>query len=83
MVDKILVYLKENGWSADNIAFGSGGTCISIVCYYTEPLCSRISLFFYLNYIFVLYIPLNFKEFHGMVLLIHILCSDRCLTAKD
>lgn len=28
MVDKILVHLKENGWSADNIAFGSGGALL-------------------------------------------------------
>ena len=36
MVEKILVYLKENGWSADNIAFGSGGS----VCNITELLCN-------------------------------------------
>ena len=43
MVEKILVHLKENGWSADNIAFGSGGTstlCINIL----EPLSSEVAL---------------------------------------
>ena len=34
MVGKILTRMKENGWSADNVAFGSGGmcTCVFVVC---------------------------------------------------
>ena len=45
MVEKILVHLKANGWSADNIAFGSGGTSPII-----NP-CSRTNPFVAFSYI--------------------------------
>ncbi|XP_065918649.1 nicotinamide phosphoribosyltransferase-like [Dysidea avara] len=31
MVGKILTHMKENGWSADNVAFGSGGSLLQRV----------------------------------------------------